>query len=75
MDINVHLGHTLRARRRILGLSQLAVAKLVGVRFQQIQKYECGANRMSASRLWELSQALQMSVSEFFAGLNEEMRT
>ena len=44
----------------------------VGVRFQQIQKYECGANRISAARLWQLSEALEVPVTYFFDGLAEQ---
>lgn len=73
-DINLHLGQVIRKRRRMLGLTQVELADQLGVRFQQVQKYECAANKISASRLWELSQALQMSVSEFFAGLNKEVK-
>ncbi len=67
-DINVHLGKRLRGRRRLLGLSQKNLANAVGVRFQQIQKYECAANRMSAVRLWQLSKALDVPLSYFFDG-------
>jgi transcriptional regulator with XRE-family HTH domain len=68
-DIDVHLGRRLRRRRRLLGLTQEDLAQACGVRFQQIQKYECGANRMLASRLWQLAQALDAPVSYFFEGL------
>jgi transcriptional regulator with XRE-family HTH domain len=70
-DIDLHLGKRLRRRRRLLGLTQQQVAEVVGIRFQQIQKYECGANRISAARLWELSQALDVPVSYFYDGLGE----
>ena len=68
-DIDLHLGKRLRRRRRLLGLTQQQLAIAVGVRFQQIQKYECGANRISAARLWLLSEALEVPVSYFFDGL------
>ena len=68
-DIDVHLGRKLRRRRRLLGLTQEDLAQACGVRFQQIQKYECGANRMLASRLWQLAQVLDTPVSYFFEGL------
>ena len=48
-DIDLHLGRRLRRRRRLLGLTQQQLANTVGIRFQQIQKYECGANRISAA--------------------------
>jgi transcriptional regulator with XRE-family HTH domain len=70
-DIDLHLGRRLRRRRRLLGLTQQQLAVQVGVRFQQIQKYECGANRISAARLWELAEALATPVSYFYDGLGE----
>ena len=68
-DIDLHIGKRVRRRRRLLGLTQEQLAQAVGVRFQQIQKYECGANRISASRLWSLAQALEAPVSYFYDGL------
>ena len=68
-DIDLHLGRRLRRRRRLLGLTQQQVADVVGIRFQQVQKYECGANRVSAARLWQLSEALQAPVAYFYDGL------
>jgi transcriptional regulator with XRE-family HTH domain len=68
-DIDLHLGKRLRRRRRLLGLTQQQLAATVGVRFQQIQKYECGANRISAARLWRLSEALEVPVAYFYDGL------
>lgn len=70
-DIDLHVGRRLRRRRRLLGLTQQALADQVGIRFQQIQKYECGANRVSASRLFELSEALSVPVQHFYEGLSE----
>ena len=71
-DIDLHVGKRLRRRRRLLGLTQQALAEQVGIRFQQIQKYECGANRVSASRLFELSEALSVPVQYFYEGLGAE---
>jgi transcriptional regulator with XRE-family HTH domain len=68
--VDVHVGRRLRARRRLLGLTQELLAKAVDIRFQQIQKYESGANRVSASRLWSLAKALEVPVSFFFDGMN-----
>jgi transcriptional regulator with XRE-family HTH domain len=68
-QIDVHLGKRLRRRRRLLGLTQQQLAGACGVRFQQIQKYECGANRISAARLWQLSEALDVPVGYFYDGL------
>jgi len=70
-DIDLHLGKRLRRRRRLLGLTQQQLAHSVGVRFQQIQKYECGANRISAARLWQLAQALEVPTSYFYDGIAE----
>ncbi|WP_309627247.1 helix-turn-helix transcriptional regulator [Brevundimonas sp.] len=72
-DIDLHLGRRLRRRRRLLGLTQQQLAIQVGIRFQQIQKYECGANRISAARLWQLSEALETPISYFYDGLAEAM--
>lgn len=55
--------------RRFREMSQTELGASLGVRFQQIQKYECGANRIAASSLWKLSEALAVPVSYFFAGL------
>jgi transcriptional regulator with XRE-family HTH domain len=71
-DIDLHLGRRLRRRRRILGLTQQQLAGACGVRFQQIQKYECAANRMSAARLWQLAEVLEVPVSYFYEGLGQE---
>ena len=70
-SIDVHLGKRLRRGRRLLGLTQQQLAGACGVRFQQIQKYECGANRISAARLWQLSEALEVPVGYFYDGLTE----
>jgi transcriptional regulator with XRE-family HTH domain len=71
-EVDVHLGRKLFIRRRILGMTQKQLAVACGVRFQQIQKYECGANRMSALRLWQLAQALEVPMTYFFDGLSHE---
>jgi transcriptional regulator with XRE-family HTH domain len=72
-EIDVHLGRRLRRRRRLLGLTQQQLAAACGVRFQQIQKYECAANRMSAARLWQLAEVLEVPVSYFYEGLSADM--
>ena len=69
-DIDLHVGKRLRRRRRLLGLTQQSLAEEVGIRFQQIQKYETGMNRISASRLWDIASALQVDISYFFQGLD-----
>ena len=63
----------LRRRRRLLGLTQQSLAEAVGLRFQQIQKYECGANRVTASRLWQLARALNVPATYFFEGLPDSI--
>lgn len=70
-NIDVHLGRRLRRRRRLLGLTQQELAQACGVRFQQIQKYECAANRMSAARVWQLAEVLEVPVSYFYEGFAE----
>jgi len=70
-EIDLHLGKRLRRRRRLMGFTQHQLAVAVGVRFQQIQKYECGANRISAARLWQLAEALTVPISYFYDGLTE----
>lgn len=69
--VDVHVGRRLRLKRTILGLSQEAVGKEIGVTFQQIQKYERGINRMGASRLYDFAKALGVPVSYFFDGYGE----
>lgn len=68
--IDSHVGRRLRQRRSLLGMTQQRLAESVGIKFQQIQKYESGANRVSASRLWALAEALEVPVSYFFEGLS-----
>ncbi len=68
-EINLHFGCRLRQRRKLLGMTQTELASAIGVRFQQIQKYECAANRMSGARLWQVSKALEVPVTYFYEGL------
>src|ERR671917_1916562 len=64
--VDVRVGARLRLRRNMLGLSQEKLGEAIGVTFQQVQKYERGANRIGASRLHELSRVLDVPVSFFF---------
>ena len=64
--IDVHVGKRLRLRRTLLGMSQERLGELLGLTFQQVQKYERGANRIGSSRLFELGQILDVPVSFFF---------
>lgn len=72
-DIDVYVGKRLRLRRTMMGLSQEAVAKAVGITFQQVQKYEKGVNAMNARRLVEFARFMNVPVSYFFEGLDEEV--
>ena len=67
--VNIHVGRRLRHRRRLLALTQNALGESTGLTFQQIQKYECGASRMTAARLHTLATALRIPVDYFFEGL------
>jgi transcriptional regulator with XRE-family HTH domain len=67
--VDVHIGQRLRMRRKLLGMSQEQLSDRVGVTFQQVQKYEKGTNRISASRLFGIAQVLSVPVSYFFEGL------
>jgi len=71
-EIDDYVGKRLRRRRRLLGLTQQSLGEMVGIRFQQIQKYECGANRVSAARLFELSEALSVPIQYFYEGLGSQ---
>lgn len=68
--VDVHVGQRLRQRRVLVGLSQEKLARMVGITFQQVQKYERGANRIVASRLFELAKVLDVPVSYFFDDLS-----
>ena len=67
--VDVHVGKRIRHRRWLVGVTQQQLAEKVGIKFQQIQKYETGANRVSASRLWDIAESLEVDVSFFFAGM------
>ncbi len=69
--VDVHVGKRIRERRVSLGMSQTDLGEYLGLTFQQIQKYERGANRISASRLWALSDFFKVSVEWFFDGLGK----
>jgi transcriptional regulator with XRE-family HTH domain len=68
--VDVHVGKRVRHRRWMVGMTQQQLAEKVGIKFQQIQKYETGMNRVSASRLWDISEALSVPVSYFFEGMD-----
>ena len=68
-----HVGSRIRSRRIMLGLSQQQMADLIGVTYQQTHKYERGINRISAGRLYEISQVLKVPISFFFDGLEKQI--
>ncbi len=70
--VDVHVGKRIRHRRWMVGMTQQQLAERVGIKFQQIQKYETGMNRVSASRLWEISAAMNVQPSFFFEGLGSD---
>ncbi|PCI37527.1 MAG: transcriptional regulator [Rhodospirillaceae bacterium] len=72
--VDVHVGARLRQRRTLLGMSQEKLGEAVELTFQQIQKYERGANRIGASRLYQLGQVLDVSVSYFFEEMPGEVQ-
>jgi transcriptional regulator with XRE-family HTH domain len=72
--VDIHVGSRVRLRRTLLGLSQEKLGEAVGLTFQQIQKYERGANRIGASRLFEFSRILDVPVSFFFDDMTERLK-
>jgi len=68
--VDVHVGKRVRHRRWMVGMTQQQLADKVGIKFQQIQKYETGMNRISASRLWDIADALSVPINFFFEGLD-----
>lgn len=71
--VDVHVGKRIRQRRWLIGMTQQKLADMVGIKFQQIQKYETGANRVSASRLWDIGEAMGVPAAFFFEGLKEDV--
>lgn len=69
--VDAHVGKRIRHRRWMVGMTQQQLADRVGIKFQQIQKYETGMNRVSASRLWDIADTLGVQISFFFEGLSE----
>lgn len=69
--VDVHVGLRIRLRRKELGVSQEKLAEAIGLTFQQVQKYERAANRVSASKLYEMAKALETSTAYFFEGLTD----
>ena len=73
--VDVHVGSRVRLRRTLLGLSQEKLGEAVGLTFQQIQKYERGANRIGASRLYQLTRILDVPISFFFDDMPEDVKS
>lgn len=71
--VDRHVGLRIRMRRKELGISQERLAESIGLTFQQVQKYERAANRVSASKLWEMSRALSTNISYFYEGLGDTL--
>lgn len=69
--VDRHVGNRIRSRRVMLGLSQRSLADAIGVKFPQVQKYEDGINRLSASRLFAVSRVLDAPISYFFEGMTD----
>ncbi|MEM6306445.1 MAG: helix-turn-helix transcriptional regulator [Pseudomonadota bacterium] len=73
--VDVHVGKRIRHQRWMTNMTQQQLAEQVGIKFQQIQKYETGMNRVSASRLYDIAGVLDVPVSFFFDGINESDET
>src|SRR5210317_2585259 len=73
--IDMHVGKRVRLRRTLLGMSQEQLGAELNVTFQQIQKYERGANRVSASRLWDISQILKVDIGYFFNDMSSSTKS
>ncbi len=71
--IDVHVGNRIRLRRTLLGFSQEKLAALLGLTFQQVQKYERGMNRVGASRLWDISKVLEVPISFFYEDMDKDV--
>jgi transcriptional regulator with XRE-family HTH domain len=69
--IDVHVGKRIRLRRNILHVTQQQLAEMLGLTFQQVQKYEKGLNRVGASRLWDISRVLDVPMNFFFEDMDE----
>ena len=69
--VDLHVGGRVRMRRKMLGISQERLAEALGLTFQQVQKYERGANRISASKLYEIARFLSAPIAYFFEGLSD----
>ncbi len=71
--IDVHVGNRIRLRRTLLGYSQEKLASMLGLTFQQVQKYERGNNRVGASRLWDISKVLNVPINFFYEDMDRKV--
>ena len=71
--IDIHVGNRIRLRRRILGWSQEKLANMLGLTFQQVQKYERGSNRVGASRLWDIGNVMNVPINFFFEDMGKNV--
>lgn len=72
--VDIHVGNRLRLRRNVLRITQQQLASYVGLTFQQIQKYENGANRIGASRLWDIACVLGVNIDFFFEDMDDKTK-
>lgn len=70
--VDLHVGTRIRMRRQLMNMSQEKLGNSLGVTFQQVQKYERGTNRVGASRLWDISRILDVPISFFYEGLDND---
>ena len=68
--VDAHVGRKIRHQRWMVGMTQQQLAEKVGIKFQQVQNYETGMNRVSASRLWEIAENLSVTIGFFFDGMD-----
>ncbi len=71
--VDVHIGARVRMRRKLLGMSQTKLGEALGLTFQQVQKYERGANRIGSSRLYDLSRVFDVPIEHFFEDMPPEV--
>ena len=72
--IDIHVGRRVRQRRTLFGYSQEQLSLEMNITFQQVQKYERGSNRISASRLWDISQILEVDIGYFFEDMSRDTK-
>ncbi|MEP0519134.1 MAG: helix-turn-helix transcriptional regulator [Hyphomicrobiales bacterium] len=73
LDADLHVGQKVRKARKAMDMSQTELGNLLGVSFQQVQKYEKGSNRIGSGRLWEISRVLRVPIDYFFDGIDDEV--